>query len=325
MDICLTFDYELFFGTETGSVEKCLLEPTEELLSLSDALGVPFTFFIDVGYLLRLNEIAASSPRLKKDEQKVHAQLRRIKDGGHSLQLHVHPHWEKATFTGEKWEIHPNKCYKLSDFSQNEARTILTRYKFFLEELLGIEVKAYRAGGWCIQPFQQVAEIFKDLGLYIDSSVMPGMRFESAHYSFNFKEAPAKCPYYFENDVCRQDSEGTFLEYSITTRRYSPFFFWRLYLLGRIFPTKHRMWGDGNFIPQPGVKKKSLMQAVRHHVSTDGYFASVLNQSLTEQKEIGNECLVTIGHPKSLTRYSLGKLREFIHANHTKHRFISLS
>lgn len=324
MDICLTFDYELFFGTETGSVDKCLIEPTNELLVLAKEYGVQMTFFIDVGYLIRLSENAPVYAKLALDEQKVHEQLTRIKAQGHSLQLHVHPHWEKATFNGENWEINPHQCYKLSDFNQVEAKEILVRYKTFLEDIVNEQVKVYRAGGWCIQPFQQVASVFRELDLTIDSSVMPGMQYTSESYSFNFKDAPRTCPYRFENDICTQDSEGLFTEYPIATRLYCPLFFWRLYVLGRLFPSKHRMWGDGNFIPQPGVKKKSLLKTIRHHVSTDGYFASALEKALKEGETASIECMVTIGHPKSLTRFSLGKLHRFIRKNGTKHRFISL-
>ena len=320
----MTFDYELFFGTETGSVDKCLIEPTNELLSLSSEHGIQMTFFVDVGYLIKLRENATEYVKLALDEQKVHEQLNRIKGQGHSLQLHVHPHWEKATFNGVKWEINPHKCYKLSDFNQQQIKEILVKYKAFLEEITGEKVRIYRAGGWCIQPFQQVVNVFKELELSIDSSVMPGMRFTSEHYSFNFKDAPSTCPYRFENDVCTQDSEGSFTEFPIATRRYSPYFFWRLYVLGRLFPSKHRMWGDGNFIVQPGVKKKSLLKTIRHHVSTDGYFASVLDKAMKECQESSIECMVTIGHPKSLTQFSLGKLRQFIQRYGTKHRFISL-
>jgi hypothetical protein len=193
-----------------------------------------------------------------------------------------------------------------------------------LEDIIGEKVRVYRAGGWCIQPFQKVAKVFKELDLAIDSSVMPGMHYSSEHYSFNFKDAPSTCPYRFENDICTQDSDGTFTEFPIATRLYSPIFFWCLYVLGRLFPSKHRMWGDGNFIVQPGVKKKSLLKTIRHHVSTDGYFASALEKALKECKESSIECMVTIGHPKSLTRFSLSKLHHFIRENSTKHRFISL-
>ena len=54
MKIFLTYDYELFFGDPTGSVEKCIIEPTQRLLEIAKRTGARYTFFIDVGYLKQL-------------------------------------------------------------------------------------------------------------------------------------------------------------------------------------------------------------------------------------------------------------------------------
>ena len=54
MRILLTFDYEVFFGRSTGSVERTMLEPTEALLELADRYGVKLVFFVDAGFILRL-------------------------------------------------------------------------------------------------------------------------------------------------------------------------------------------------------------------------------------------------------------------------------
>ncbi len=44
MNIFLTFDYELFFGEKTGTVEKCMINPTNELLKISKKYSIPMTF-----------------------------------------------------------------------------------------------------------------------------------------------------------------------------------------------------------------------------------------------------------------------------------------
>jgi hypothetical protein len=56
MDIYLTFDYELYFGEPTGSIEKCIIEPTEALLKVADEFGVKLVQFVDCGYLKKLQE-----------------------------------------------------------------------------------------------------------------------------------------------------------------------------------------------------------------------------------------------------------------------------
>ena len=47
MNLFLTYDYELFFGAPTGTVEKCIIEPTNLLREIANRTGVKMVFFID--------------------------------------------------------------------------------------------------------------------------------------------------------------------------------------------------------------------------------------------------------------------------------------
>ena len=67
MNIFLTFDYELFFGETTGSVEGCMIQPTNNLLAISKKYSIPMTFFVDVGYLIRLEAESVKHLKLKSD------------------------------------------------------------------------------------------------------------------------------------------------------------------------------------------------------------------------------------------------------------------
>ena len=53
MNILLTFDYELFFGSKVGSVQSCMLNPTEQIMRILDQSNTKATFYVDIGYLLR--------------------------------------------------------------------------------------------------------------------------------------------------------------------------------------------------------------------------------------------------------------------------------
>jgi hypothetical protein len=48
--LLLSMDYELFFQ-RSGSIEKCLFEPTAMLLNFAEDSGVRLTFYIDAGML----------------------------------------------------------------------------------------------------------------------------------------------------------------------------------------------------------------------------------------------------------------------------------
>jgi hypothetical protein len=325
VNVLLTFDYELFFGSNSGSVEKCLIQPTERLLQLCESYGVKMTFFLDAGYLKRLKEEQQNHESLRTDYEKVAAQIRKIVETGNEIGFHVHPHWERSFFSNGRWDIVTNGAYKLSDFSQDEINEILDVYYETIVELSGAKPIAFRAGGWCIQPFSLIADKLKSLGIRYDSSVMPGVSFHSNHYAFDFKNAPDKSMYAFEHDECKEEFQGFFTEVPISSQRYTPLFFWKLYVLGRLFPSRHKMLGDGNFLAQPGRKKRSLTESTVNHVSTDGYFASELESYHQKELKVGRDCSVVIGHPKSMTEFSFEKLEGFISKNRNKLRFITFS
>lgn len=322
MNIHLTFDYELFFGENAGSVEKCMIEPTNELLTIFKQFSIRATFFVDAGYLLKLNEFSEQFPKLKKELQLVVEQLNAIQIQGSEIQLHIHPHWEKAIYENDTWHFNMDNCYKLADFEQVEMEKIVRKYKKCLDHYTVKPTTAFRAGGWCIQPFDRLSKVFKELNIQLDSSVIVNVKFHSENYAFDFRSAPYKASYSFENDVCIEDENGSFKEYPISTFRYSPLFYWRLYILGRLFPEKHKMIGDGRFLAQPKRKKTQLSRFTWNHVSCDGYYSSKLYRALNLLSSNKFNSMVIIGHPKSLTRYSISKLALFCSKMHNKHRFI---
>jgi len=323
MNIFLTYDYELFFGESTGTVEKCLIEPTNRLLQFTKEFNVKMTFFVDVGYLIKLDEFADQNPDLQNDREKVRTQLEQIISSGNDIQLHIHPHWEKSSYSEGEWKIVTDGAYKLDDFSDEEIERIVRTYKNYLDNLIGRRTTTFRAGGWCIQPFSRLYPIFKELEIKYDSSVFPGGKFSSEHYSFDFTKAPKKSHYRFENDECLEQKDGFFTEYPISSMKYSPLFYWRLYILGRLFPLQHKMLGDGNYLAQPGRKKSVLTNFTWNHVSTDGYYSSKLADYLHISERKNYTDMVVIGHPKSMTNFSFKILKRFLQANHTKHEFIT--
>jgi len=296
-----------------------MLEPTEELFKIAKQKNVFYTFFVDVGYLIN----AEQHTELSDDVQLVKAQVKEMISLGHDVQLHIHPHWEKAIWKDGGWEMNVSGSYKLSDFTQDEISSIVRSYKLYLDSLIGRKTIAFCAGGWCIQSFSKLKEIFEEVGLIIDSSVFPGGYLQTEDYAFDFSEAPIKSKYQFENFVCEESQNGSFTEYPITSFRYNPLFFWRLYILGRLFPNKYKMIGDGEFISQGGRKKQILTSYTTYHVSTDGYYATKLTQSLEKSMNMGQNEMVTIGHPKGNTKDSIKKLNEFVSKNWNDHQFTS--
>ena len=56
MQIHLTFDYELFFGSSSGSVDNCIIKPTQRLIDIAKIHDITLVFYVDAGYLFQLKK-----------------------------------------------------------------------------------------------------------------------------------------------------------------------------------------------------------------------------------------------------------------------------
>jgi hypothetical protein len=318
MNIYLTFDYELYFGERTGTAKNCILHPTQLLKEVADKHGVKLVQFVDIGYIIKLEEYKIKYPELEEDYQLITDQIRLLHKEGHDIQLHIHPHWEDSYYQEGKWHI-VAKRYKLSDFDHENIERIVSIYKQKLESLTEKETAfAFRAGGWCIQPFEKFRESFIKNKMTIDSSVFKNGKYSSEHYSYDFLSAPDESSWTFNYDPCKIET-GPFTEIPIGSINNSPLFYWKLFLLGRLNPYMHKPFGDGVPITAPGQRKKLLTQYTQNTVSIDGYNAALLDKALCEHQN--KKELVIIGHPKSLTRFGLNALDQFIAKNNSKHQF----
>lgn len=317
MNVYFTFDYEIYFGANHGTVENCIIRPTEELIRISNAHHVKFVFFVDSGFILKLDEYRKKFPQLEKDYAAVTNQIKYLSDTGHDIQLHIHSHWEDSYYDGDKWIIN-TKRYKLSDFSETEIKDIFYRYKKVLTDITGKNVFAFRAGGWCIQPFSKFKNAFIENGITLDSSVFKNGKFTSTEYAYDFTDAPDKDIYRFEDDVIKEDVNGRFTELPIASIYNSPLFFGKLFFLGRKNPYLHKPLGDGRAMPAPGYRKKLLTRFTNNPVSVDGYNAKLLSKVYKKALIDKKEHLVIIGHPKALSRFSIQMIENFVGKQNVK-------
>jgi hypothetical protein len=318
MNIYLTFDYELYFGERTGTAKNCILHPTQLLKEVADKHGIKIVQFVDVGYIIKLEEFKSSFPELEEDYQTITNQIKQLYQEGHDIQLHIHPHWEDSYYRDGKWHIVADR-YKLADFATHEIDRIVTTYKQKLESLTAVNsIFAFRAGGWCIQPFEKFKDAFIKNNITVDSSVFRDGKYSSKQYSYDFTNAPDLSSWHFNDNPCKRE-EGPFKEIPIGSIKNSPLFYWKLFLLGRLNPYEHKPLGNGVPISAPRMRKKLLTQFTQNTVSVDGYNAALLSKALKQYK--GKNELVIIGHPKSLTRFGLKALDRFIEDNKSKHHF----
>ncbi len=312
MNIVLSFDFEVFFGRQTGTIECTLLEPSRALCEMAKRHNVVLVFFVDIGFLLRLREEGRCFPALMRDYDLVMLQLERFVTAGHEIQLHVHPHWEDSHWNGEFWDIDTHR-YRLHDFSELEIREIVNRYADGLRNLAGESVCAYRAGGWMIQPFAQISKALLDANICIDSTIFAGGTSEGDIHEYDFSSAPLTSHWFFENDPLLINPNGPFLEVPIASYPVSPAFYWRFAIAKKLGGARHRAFGDGSPIPMSSFELlRKLSRWTNSVVSMDGYKISFLEDAYNQYEQIGMADFVVIGHTKALTRFSLQKLDSFI-------------
>ena len=79
------------------------------------------------------------------------------------------------------------------------------------------------------------------------------------------------------------------------------------------------------YYDQPELKLSVLTRWTWNHVSTDGYYSSLLPKIFKHYKQRKWSSLVVIGHPKSMTNYSFRKLKQFIEDQGKKYVFRSFN
>ena len=214
-------DYELYFGENYVSEPEVLIEPTEQLLEVCREEGIAMTLFADVASIWRYRSLGMESDYPSLFEE----QLGRAVRQGHDVQLHLHPHWMTSHFDGEQWHVDETR-FNLSGVGYGQAREpglvtadeLIVRGRDYLEGLLcpiapSYRCIAFRAGGYGIQPEEKkLIQALMAAGFEIDSSIVPGMVFESNVNAIDFRRVPSKFNYRLgtRHGIAQEDRCGIF-------------------------------------------------------------------------------------------------------------------
>lgn len=330
MKILFTLDYELFLGSKTGTVKECLIHPLNLYLDKVEKYGLRFTIFADAAYLYALRQGAEKHEQLRMDYQAVTAHLLQLQEKGHDIQLHIHPQWYFSTFTGTEWQLDTTH-YKLSDVPEHDMQRLFRESKSLLDNLLGKETAAYRAGGFSAQPTTCLTDLFRQNRLECDSSVCPGAKYDSSSQKYDYTTVPYRSCYRFEKDICQEESDGQFLEIPITMHEVGPFFHWKLAfirLAQRFGLTRlHSTFGNGTGV---NTTKESIRERMLHKVNTlatiDGYKIQFLKAAIKHQEAKASEIMCVIGHPKLATPYSVSRIDSVCrYVTEHQHEFCTVS
>jgi len=214
-------DYELYFGENYFGEREVLIEPTEQILGACQKDGIPMTLFADVASIWRYRSLGVNSDYVGLCEDQMGRAIRQ----GHDVQLHMHPHWMTSHFDGKRWSMDESK-FNLSDLGYGQRKDqdlesgdeIIRRGKEYLENLLlpsnpSYSCVAFRAGGYGVQPGDK--ELIRALlseGFKIDSSIVPGMVFQSNVNRIDFRRIPSRLNYWMGSryGISREEGQGLF-------------------------------------------------------------------------------------------------------------------
>lgn len=307
--IIISFDYELFFGEQSGTVLKTLIEPTKMLLDSLDVVNAKGNFFVD--YLMFKYLEPLSGQRAQADLQLLKEQIRDIVRRGHRIELHLHPHWIDAKYNGDgTWDYSDFTHYSLSSLDEPSVIAMFKEGADYLNSLArevvpDYRICAFRAGGWAIQPFEKIKKGFLAAGIRIDSSVAADMQGKNQYSWFDFTTAPHDDYWYFENDVCRPDSKGQFVEIPITTVTRT-FFNKMTDLLMRKTTSQLKKITDGTHDRNDivSVRRKKMNNASMMTFSAHSPLTVVLNLF-----SVKSPFCVLIDHPKDFTMSNVSSIK----------------
>ena len=302
--IALTFDYEVFLGV-SGSIENCILEPIDKLMLLLEEEKIPGVFFVDILFLDKLikNEYSNEFELIKSNLQEL---LRK----GHTLELHIHPHWldAKRIVNSNEWDLTDDRRYRVSSLTNEERIELFTKGHYILlsicqEIIPDYKITAFRAGGLCIQPFDVFDSLLKSLDINIDSSVAPGLSNNSPTHQYDFTNIKSLEPYFFTKELSKPLNDGEFLEFPILA--YEVSFFERLIQKLKKQSPSHKIFGDGKANgPKSKVKQKwfDKFKSSKFLFSVDGdYYEEVLLKKIHSSKA---DFITLLCHPKLLSEQS---------------------
>lgn len=232
--VVLSVDYEIF-GNGSGDVRQHILEPAERMVRVCERHGAPLTVFFEVEEYLAFErferqleiQMGYSPARLIRE------QISTLAARGHDIELHLHPQWVGARLENGCWLLNDDKNTVDDLFAtQNEVTQYIARRKEVSESIAGKPVRVYRAGAFSAQPGAKLLRALADNQVFVDSSVVKGLRKQNGYGQMDYRAAPcAKGPWKVHTDVAQADPAGTVWEfpiYSVMRRRWHQFTWGRL-------------------------------------------------------------------------------------------------
>ncbi len=320
-DILLTFDFELFLGGKSGSVENCLVKPTLELKKIIVKYNLSSIFFVDTLYLYRLKLIASTNEKALIDYEKIVKLLKSLIESKACIFHHIHPHWLDAIYLEDinEWDVSNKSRFALSNLSSREIEEVFSFSNEILNEIYEGYSKppfsGFRAGGLYAQPFNLFKNQFEKFNIKLDFSVLKGAKStgEKGLYSFDYSNYPTSTIFPFSDDVVIKDENGKFIEISMDQFKLKGIskIINGLYYRKNCNKENWKRWGDGK---SSGNVLKSTKK-VNRFLAEESFSIELLNNyksSLYLRQLKNDDFLHLISHPKLFSSQNLEAFEKFI-------------
>lgn len=315
--LLLTYDYELFLG-RSGSVDNCLIKPTNELMKVMKNHGAHGTFFVDTVYLLRVKEENYA------DYKKVERQLLDLLTEGHRIELHLHPHWVDANYNSveNQWYFDNFRYYRVGSCPEDLIDSLFAQS---VELLSGICFQvdsnykpfAYRAGGWCIEPFAAFSRLFKQYGIAVDSSVLPMQYSDDSVQGLDYRSITSNDAYRFSESPLKPDEKGMFIEIPVTSFKLSIINIIKHRLNMSLKKGDYTIMGDGksSLALNRESKKQSLLHTLRTKMAEPQWKSLAFEGASYEYPASYykiSPLYTSITHPKLVSKNSLNEMNRVL-------------
>ncbi len=310
--VILSFDYELFFGFNSGTVKNTLIIPTNKMLETMEKVGAIGTFFVD--YLMLKNLKLQGTVETLSDLELIEHQLEDIIRRGHRIELHIHSHWVDAKYKGNGfWDFSDFSHYSLNSFTESEICDFFFEGVSVLTEIArrvdsDYQIVAFRAGGWCILPFRKFVNAFTKSEIKVDSSSVQGLVIQNDYSYLDFTKIPSAPMYSFSSDIHIEENDGIFKEFPISSFKYT--FLYRIINAVEkiIFKERFTLFSDGTHSrKQSESKSLSIPNFIRKFktkiasYTLDGFASNIISRAVSNHP---NNLMVFISHPKDHSNIS---------------------
>lgn len=313
-----TLDYELY-GNGSGDVFKHIIEPTDKLLAIANQYGVKLTFFFEVIEYWKLKEEWENGNKMGYEKNPIEAMENQIRDAyrqGHDIQLHLHPQWVDARWESGKWIVNLDK-WRLGGYDgtgENSIENLFKRGKQTLEEMLKpvnpkYECIAMRAGGYNIQPSEEIVKAMKATGIKVDSSIYPGGKETGILSNYDYSKIDPKKGFWHVGNQLEETGDSQIMEIPIVAFpmiRLKKFLTWERVkgLLRNSQSAKESLEAKTSSSEKKSGKWDKVKYFFEKEWQTWDYclFSPSLHKDFLKKITMQNrDVFVLVGHPKSFT------------------------